>query len=241
MDLPSVLRAYRRYAPVYDFLFGPVFAEGRRVAAERLSECPGGRILEIGVGTGLSFRYYKPDVEIIGIDVSPDMLDVARRRTRKGRFQHVKDLVVMDAQELDFPDNSVDGAVAMYVASVVPDPKQMISEMFRVARPGAPVMFVNHFTSKRNGLRKIETILSPFANRLGFHPDFPLDQFIETVGAEPESVESINFGGYWKVVTFRKGAGNPIGSRPAGKHSQNGAHSSNGHGNGVNGGKGDIV
>jgi phosphatidylethanolamine/phosphatidyl-N-methylethanolamine N-methyltransferase len=232
MDLPSVIKAYRRYAPVYDFVFGPVFAEGRRVAAERLSRVPGGRILEIGVGTGLSFRYYKHDVEIVGIDVSPEMLDVARRRTRKRRFRHVKNLVVMDAQELDFPDNSVDGVVAMYVASVVPDPKQMIAEMFRVARPGAPVLFVNHFTSKRKGLRKVESILSPFANRLGFHPDFPLDEFIETVGSEPESVESINLGGYWKVVTFRKGVENQADSPGPGNHSGNGVHSSNGNGNG---------
>lgn len=229
MDLPSVIKAYRRYAPVYDFVFGPIFSEGRRVAAQRLSKIPGGRILEIGVGTGLSFRYYKRDVEIVGIDVSREMLDVARRRTRRGRFHHVKDLVEMDAQNLEFPDNSVDGVVAMYVASVVPDPKQMISEMFRVARPGAPVLFVNHFTSKRKGLRKVESILSPFASRLGFHPDFPLEEFIETVGSEPESIESINLGGYWKVVTFRKGVGSVSLPAPAENHSGNGFHS-NGNG-----------
>lgn len=229
MDLPSVIKAYRRYAPVYDFVFGPIFSEGRRVAAQRLSRIPGGRILEIGVGTGLSFRYYKRDVEIIGIDVSPEMLDVARRRTRKRRFHHVKELVEMDAQKLIFPDNSVDGVVAMYVASVVPDPKQMIAEMFRVARPGAPVLFVNHFTSKRKGLRKVESILSPFASRLGFHPDFPLEEFIETVGSEPESIESINLGGYWKVITFRKGVETAAPSASGNNHSGNGFHS-NGNG-----------
>lgn len=226
MDLPSVIKAYRRYAPVYDFVFGPIFSEGRKVAADRLSRLPGGgRILEIGVGTGLSFRYYPHDVEIVGIDVSPEMLEIARRRTRKHGFNHVKELVEMDAQKLDFPDSSIDGVVAMYVASVVPDPQEMIREMFRVARPGAPVLFVNHFTSKRKGLRKMESILSPFANRLGFHPDFPLEEFIETVGSEPESIESINLGGYWKVVTFRKGAENGPSPSVNGNSNGNGSHS----------------
>lgn len=192
------------YAPVYDFVFGPIFSEGRKVAAARLSAIQGGKILEIGVGTGLSFPYYRRDLEVIGIDVSPEMLKVARRRTRKRRYAHVKDLVEMDAQELNFPDNSVDGVVAMYVASVVPRPEEMIREMFRVARPGAPVLFVNHFSSKAGGMRTVESILSPFAHRLGFHPDFPLEDFIAAVGAEPESIESINLGGYWKVVSFRK-------------------------------------
>jgi phosphatidylethanolamine/phosphatidyl-N-methylethanolamine N-methyltransferase len=204
MDLSSVKKAYRFYAPVYDFVFGWILAEGRKVTADRLSSIPGGKILEIGVGTGLSFPYYQENVEVTGIDVTPEMLEVARRRTARKGFRHVKAIEEMDAQDLSYADNSFDGVVAMYVASVVPDLAAMTREMFRVARPGAPVIFVNHFSAQKKGMKTVETVLAPLAHRIGFHSDFPLDQFLQVVGQEPEAIEPMNLGGYWTAVTFRK-------------------------------------
>ncbi|MCC5806497.1 MAG: methyltransferase domain-containing protein [Opitutales bacterium] len=217
MDLSSVRRAYKFYAPIYDLVFGRIVEEGRRRAVSAFPQNPGDRILEIGVGNGRALRYYEPHVEVTGIDVSPEMLKVARDRFFNARFPQVKALLQMDAQALEFPDNSFDGAVAMYVASVVPDPAAMIREMFRVCRPGAPLVVVNHFASRNGVARRVERGFAPFSRRLGFRPDFQLDDFVRTVGCEPRKITRVNVGGYWKLLEFSgwEKAG-PVGNNGAG-------------------------
>ncbi len=204
MDLVSVRNAYRFYAPIYDFVFGSIVGEGRREAVARMNQNPGDRILEIGVGTGLSLRYYRPDVEVVGIDVSPEMLERAHKRVSRLNGGGRRELVEMDAENLDFADDSFDSSVAMYVASVVPDPRAVINEMFRVTKPGAPILVVSHFSSEKRILRRIEDGFAPFSRRLGFRPDFSLEGFLESIEREPENVTPVNIGGYWKLLEFRK-------------------------------------
>ncbi|MCC5841022.1 MAG: methyltransferase domain-containing protein [Opitutales bacterium] len=217
MNLEDVRKSYKFYAPIYDLVFGRIVEEGRRRAVEAVCRAPGDRILEIGVGTGRSLRYYKPDVEVTGIDVSPEMLERARKRYLSDRYPHVKALLKMDAQELEFPDNSFDGAVAMYVASVVPDPEAMVREMHRVCKPGAPFVILNHFASDRGVFRQVERRFAPLSRRLGFRPDFCLNQFVATVGRAPAKVSRVNLGGYWKLLEFRV------------PNEKNGSNGSNGH------------
>src|SRR5215467_2552070 len=95
-DRQVMERAYARWAPVYDVLCGPVFLNGRRAAASA-ARAVGGRILEIGVGTGLSFDDYDNTTEITGIDMSEPMIARARERVKTGRYPFVKELAVMDA------------------------------------------------------------------------------------------------------------------------------------------------
>ncbi len=223
MELARVKSAYRRYAPIYNFIFGRIVNEGRRRAIDVLPQRPGDHILEVGVGTGISLGFYDRQVDVTGIDVSPEMLERARKKYPKTRFPNIRELVEMDAQDLKFPDNTFDGVVAMYVASVVPDPKEMMREMFRVSKPGAPILVVNHFASSRKALRMVEDRFAPLSNRLGFRPDFSMEKFLETIDASPESISSVNIGGYWKLVVFRK---SPENSQP--KPGSNG-HGSNGH------------
>lgn len=203
MDISSVRKAYRFYAPIYDYIFGQIVNEGRRLAVSRFRQAPGDRILETGVGTGLSLGFYKSHVSVVGVDVSPEMLEKARRRYQKPKYPQVEALLEMDVQKMDFPDNSFQGAVAMYVASVVPDPKAMMREIFRVTEPGAPVLVVNHFASSRPVLRKLELRLAPFSRKLGFRPDFSLDRFVGEIGISPDRVTPVNIGGYWKLLEFQ--------------------------------------
>lgn len=203
MDLTSVRKSYKFYAPIYNYIFGAIVGEGRRKAVESFAQEPGDKILEIGVGTGLSLGYYRPGTEVTGIDVSPEMLKKARDLVRRKKLSHVTDLLEMDAEKLDFPDNSFDGAAAMYVASVVPNPDAMMQEMFRICKPGATAVVLNHFASNRGGMQRIEQYFSRFSKRLGFRPDFCLDHFVEVTGCQPDEVERVNFGGYWKLLTFR--------------------------------------
>jgi len=174
-----VREAYRRWAGVYDGVFGGVSAAGRRAAVSRVNNLPGARVLEVGVGTGLALPRYAPEKRIIGIDLSCDMLRRARDRVRARRLRNVVGLVEMDAEQMAFRDASFDIAVAMFTATVVPDARRLVAEMRRVVRPGGELLFVNHFAAER-GLRWwAERTLAPLSRVLGWHPDFSLDDLLE--------------------------------------------------------------
>jgi phosphatidylethanolamine/phosphatidyl-N-methylethanolamine N-methyltransferase len=171
MDESDVISAYRRWAPVYDHTFGVVAAEGRKHAVQILNR-GSGRILEVGVGTGLSLPAYKRSLEIVGIDLSPEMLDKARERVAEERLTNVTGLHVMDASNLAFENNGFDTVVAMYVMTVVPEPEKVMLELARVCKPGGQVLLVNHF-SQEEGMRGwLERRMAPFADKLGWHPLF---------------------------------------------------------------------
>src|SRR6267378_1699730 len=111
MHLQTVKAAYRRYAKVYDALFGPVLQPGRKAVMEALDCRPGERVLEVGVGTGLSLPLYPPFVRVTGVDLSREMLEKARMRVRRRELSNVEGLHEMDAQAMDFPDASFDKIV----------------------------------------------------------------------------------------------------------------------------------
>ena len=203
MDKDSILKTYGFYAPFYDVIFGSWVNHGRKKAVEKIEQRPGSRFLEIGIGTGYSIPLYNQDVEVTGIDISPEMLTVAKRRFPRERFPQVKALHEMDAQNLEFPDDSFDAVIAMYVASVVPDPMKMMQEMSRVCVPGGTVLVLNHFASSKGILRGVENFFSPFAKRLGFKPDFSLPHFLEMTAIEVQDILPVNLGGYWKLIHFR--------------------------------------
>jgi phosphatidylethanolamine/phosphatidyl-N-methylethanolamine N-methyltransferase len=155
-DKQVMEKAYARWAPVYDMLCGPVFVNGRRATAREV----GGRILEIGVGTGLSFGDYDDTTEITGIDLSEPMIERARLRAASGRFPFVKGLAVMDAHDLRYDDASFDGVVGQFVITLVADPERVLSECARVVKPGGQIILVNHLYSERGLAAAIERLLA---------------------------------------------------------------------------------
>jgi phosphatidylethanolamine/phosphatidyl-N-methylethanolamine N-methyltransferase len=176
LELAAVQRAYRRYAPAYDVLFGRVFARGRLAAATRVNALSGRRVLEVGVGTGLALPLYNGGKEIVGVDVSSEMLDRARRRIEEMKLEQVRELAEMDGEELAFEDESFDIVVASYVMSVVPDPHRCLAEMTRVCMPGGIIVICNHFASgpERLFTRRLQML----SDWLGWHPDFTLDALL---------------------------------------------------------------
>src|SRR6266849_7582261 len=200
MDLQDTLKTYRLFSGSYDFLFGPVFHPGRKEAVRIANDRPGQHILEVGVGTGLSLPFFRKDARVTGIDVSTEMLDKARRRVARRKLAHVEALVEMDAENLSFADDSFDSVLALYVASVVPNPARFAAEMRRVCIPGGTIVVVNHFTSENLLLRLIEKRLGRLARHIGFHADFPLDAFQRVSQLTIREIRPSNLFGYWKLL-----------------------------------------
>ena len=211
MDLQDTIRTYRLFSGSYDIVFGPVFHPGRKAAVRIANDRPGQRILEVGVGTGLSLPHFRPDSHVTGIDVSAEMLEKAKRRTARLGLAHVDGLHVMDAEHLSFADNSFDAVLALYVASVVPNPARFAAEMRRVCIPGGTIVVVNHFTSEGRVLRMMEKRLERLARYVGFDADFPFDEFQRVSGLSIREVRPSNLFGYWKLLRCvnEKPASNP--------------------------------
>lgn len=200
MRIEAVKAAYRRYANVYDAVFGPVLQPGRKAVIEALGCRPGERVLEVGVGTGLSLPMYPASVRITGIDLSSEMLERARSRVARRQLANVDALLEMDAESMAFPDAAFDKVVAMYVVSVTDRPAQLLHELQRVCRPGGDIFIVNHVRSDNPVVGALEKSLARFANQLGFHPDFELKSLVNG-SFRVEHVSSINF--FWKVMRLR--------------------------------------
>jgi len=184
LEKDTVIQAYGRWAPVYDLVFGAVFRAGRRAAIEA-AERIGGRILEVGVGTGISLPGYSCRNRIFGVDISAAMLERARRRVAELHLEHVGGLEVMDAEELKFPDASFDVVVAQYVVTAVPHPEHALDEFARVVRPGGEIVITSRIGAE-TGLRgAVEKTLTPVTSKLGFRTEFAWDRYVRWADSTP--------------------------------------------------------
>jgi len=176
-DRNTVAKAYARWAPVYDLVFGQVFEQGRHAAiaaAERI----GGRILEVGVGTGISLPDYSGANRVFGIDLSAPMLRKAQERVAELGLNHVEGLAVMDAERLDFPDESFDVVVAQYVITTVPNPEATLDEFARVLKPGGEIVLVSRVGADQGLRRVVEHGLAPMTRKLGWRLQFPWARYV---------------------------------------------------------------
>jgi phosphatidylethanolamine/phosphatidyl-N-methylethanolamine N-methyltransferase len=203
LDAHSVRDAYRRWAGVYDAVFGGVSAFGRRRAVAEVNRLPGSRVLEVGVGTGLALPHYRGDKRVVGVDLSREMLEKAADRVRAERLGHVVGLAEMDAEHMAFADGAFDIAVAMFTASVVPDAKRLYAEMSRVVRPGGQLLFVNHFAAEDGPRWWVERAMAPLSRLLGWHPDFALRDLLDPAAEQVEVMEPCQPAGLFTLVRVR--------------------------------------
>lgn len=199
MDIDGVRDAYRRYGRRYDLVFGAIFHQGRRTAIEQMNIQPGDHVLEVGVGTGLSLPEYPEGVHVTGVDLSPEMIDLARARVERMELPNVT-LAEMDASEMNFSDGCFDHVVAMYVLSVAPEPERVMNEMRRVCRPNGQLFVVNHFRNDNPVVRTCEKALAPLSRFVGFRPDFALEEFVERNDLNVLETRPVNLFGYWTML-----------------------------------------
>ncbi len=170
----SVAKTYAqwaRFAPIYDLVFGPALSQGRKdsiAAAERV----GGRILDVGIGTGISLTKYSGRNRVVGVDYSEPMLRKAQARVKEHKLKHVEALAVMDGTRLGFPDRAFDAVLAQYVITTVPDPEGTLDEFVRVTRPGGEIILVNHLGAEKGFRADLERSFAPMARKLGWQPEF---------------------------------------------------------------------
>src|SRR5712672_3476898 len=178
LDKGTIEKAYARWAPVYDLVFGAVFDRGREAAiaaAERI----GGRILEVGVGTGISLPDYARTNQLVGVDISEPMLRKAQERVTEFGLSNVEALAVMDAEHLSFPDASFDVVVAQYVITTVPNPEATLNEFARVLKPGGEIILVSRIGAEAGLRRALEKWFAPAARKLGWRTEFSWQRYAD--------------------------------------------------------------
>ncbi|HSM28344.1 MAG TPA: class I SAM-dependent methyltransferase [Thioalkalivibrio sp.] len=199
----AVSRAYRGFAPLYDAFYGKALEPGRRAAIQGMDLQPGQRVLEVGIGTGLSLAAYPPGVKVVGVDIAPEMLEKARRRADRCRRDPAPDLSVMDARALEFPDASFDTVVAMYVVSVSPEPERVVAEMVRVCRPGGAIVIVNHFRTESRLVRWTEAALRPLHRLVNYSAELDRHDFLSRTGLQVVWSARANILGYSTILYCR--------------------------------------
>lgn len=137
-------RAYDRVSWFYDIQEGILdrLAAGKWRAALWGMVPEDSKVLEVGVGTGRNFKYYRPGLDVTGIDISPKMMARAERKAASEDLPVA--LRLMDAQSLEFPDSSFDVAISTFVYCSVPDPVLGLEEARLVIRPGGQLLLLEH-------------------------------------------------------------------------------------------------
>ena len=205
MDLDDVQKAYSRWSRVYDMVFGPTFATARRRAVAMLELQEGERVLEVGVGTGLSFPEFPLSCSAYGIDISRPMLKRAKARARRPGTG----IAEADACQLPFGNDAFDAALIPYVLSAVPDPIGLLQEAVRVVRPDGSIVLLNHFMSDNKMLAACERLVTKTTTRLlGFHADLAVDPALEAVGLRVVASRRVPPLRYWQALCVVAANGN---------------------------------
>ena len=161
-------KLYYEFSHLYDLVFARFFYRRIAKVIRALKLPAGARVLELGVGTGMSFDCYPPHCQVVGVDLAVDMLEHAQEKIDRNGWRHLS-VMEMDAMDLDFPDSSFDYVMAFHVVSVVPDATKLMREAQRVCRPGGTIVVINHFRSEQPLLAAMDRKMEPITRRWGWH------------------------------------------------------------------------
>lgn len=199
METESIKKIYKAYSGVYDLLFKAFFHPRQKFAINNLPLRAGDKILDVGVGTGMTLPLYPRDCHVTGIDLSTSMLNQARKKVGKMALSNVT-LIEMDACDLTFEDNTFDYVVATHIVSVVPEPVRLVSEMRRVTKHNGKLIIVNHFVSSKRWIAKVENFLDPAFRKIGWRMNLNFEDFISSTNLDVEYTTKLNKIDLWRVI-----------------------------------------
>lgn len=194
-------KIYEHVGPVYNFVYGKLlFNEGREVAIDFLEIKKGHKILEVGVGTGLTLPLYPKSCQVVGVDLAQSMLKEAEALIKKKNIKNAS-VKLMDATKLEFPDNSFDGVLGNLFISATTYPEKALSEMKRVCKPNGTIVLMNHFKSENPLIGAVENAFNPMALGLGFKSNLEMQPLLDMVGLKVKKVQKVNMLGLWTAVS----------------------------------------
>lgn len=209
----DVRRAYAKWAGHYDFTFALFGRKYVKQVVEKINADLGDtkthkHVLDVGTGTGLSLPHFDPHIQVIGIDLSADMLARARKRVTRKKLQNISSLFEMDASDLKFIDGYFDAVLATFVMSVVPSPQKVLKEMARVVRPGGRIYLFNHFKADAQDnkmLSLVERRMARASRKIGFHSDFCRSQ-LKLKGTGLSIIDESRYGpmNMFTLITLQK-------------------------------------
>jgi phosphatidylethanolamine/phosphatidyl-N-methylethanolamine N-methyltransferase len=196
----AVVNTYRRYAPFYDRLFGLVLEPGRQALAKAVALDAPKLLLEVGVGTGLTLSAYPATTQIVGVDISPEMLAIARERVLALPDRAIE-LLCLDGETMPFNDATFDAVTLPYVLSVTPDPTRLVNELRRVCKPNGKIFIVNHFSGS-SFWALLERSVQGVAAKIGFRSSFNYADHILIHDWQVLSVQTVNLFGLSRLITL---------------------------------------
>jgi phosphatidylethanolamine/phosphatidyl-N-methylethanolamine N-methyltransferase len=202
MNAQDTEHIYDKHSYFYDAFFGRLVRRRVEEAIGRMRLRPGQRVLDVGVGTGVSLEFYPRGVDVVGVDLSQGMLRQALRRVRSLNCRDNATLVRCDAQRLPFERGAFDHVFLSHVISVVPDPVELLREVRRVAKPGAKLVIVNHFLSENRFVAMVERLINPMCMRLGWRSDLALPRLVREAGMEIDYRYKLELFDIWETVVL---------------------------------------
>ena len=201
MQESSTRKIYDVHAMFYDATFGRLVKRRIERAIHHMNIASTDRVLDLGIGTGVSLGFYPRHANVVGIDLSGGMLREARKKIREMNLERFF-VFQANALQLPFADSSFDHVFISHVISVVSDPVMLVREAQRVAKPGARIVIVNHFQSTNRFIALVEKWLCPLCTKLGWRSDLALQDLIRNTGVEVDyryKLESIDL---WETVVI---------------------------------------
>ncbi|HBO84129.1 MAG: hypothetical protein A2073_08340 [Deltaproteobacteria bacterium GWC2_42_11] len=199
METETIKKIYAGYSNAYDAIFKRFFFPRIKHAIATMDIRHGDKVLDVGVGTGLSLPLFPRYCDVTGIDISSAMLKKAKEKTNKLNLNHIE-LMEMDAMNLEFPDNSFDKVFISHVVSVVPDPYKTMSEVKRVCKRNGKIVVVNHFRSPNKMVGSVVRMLNPITKKIGWRTDLSLDEFIKKANLCVEKKYKLKKIDLWYVI-----------------------------------------
>jgi phosphatidylethanolamine/phosphatidyl-N-methylethanolamine N-methyltransferase len=216
MEEATTSRCYDLWASIYDHTFGALVHRRQIRALQQLRLQPGQRVLDIGVGTGMTLPHYPKHVRVFGLDLSAGMLSKAKLKANELGLTHCR-LVRADAMLPPFADGSFDQIVISHTISVVSEPAKLVKWAARLVKPTGRIIVLNHFHSTNRFIAWWEKVLNPLCVKIGWRSDLSLDECLAGSDLKIDYHFKMALWDFWQIVVLapRRGASEASSGKPA--------------------------